>query len=156
MDRHDPNQWTEKFVKSEPSFCMQILREINATVAELVDERNYPPAVAGLDRILNGLITFQNAGADMRPHLCFFSWMEAEIIAFGIDAPEENRRKTAISLYEDARDFAKSQNTKDNISAVIKELKRGVPLNKLRTEYDPDFPDSVVETLGDLQEQLHI
>ena len=156
MDRYDPNEWTESFVKSEASFCMQTLRNINETVAALIDERNYPPAVAGLDRILNGLITFQNAGADVRPHLCLFSWLEAEVIAFGMDAPEDYRRKTALSLFEDARDFAKSQNTRDNLSVIIVDLKTGVPLNKIRDEYEPDFPDSVIEGLANLQEELHI
>lgn len=156
MDRYDPNEWTEQFVKSETDFCMETLRNINETVAALVDEGNYPPAVAGLDRILNGLITFQNAGADVRPHLCFFSWMEAEIIAFGLDAPEDYRRKTALALYEDARDFAKSQSTRDNLSLLIVDLKTSVPLDEMKETYDPDFPEAVVETLGDLQEQLHL
>ena len=154
MDRFDPNEWTKQFVRQEPEFCMDILRQINATVIDLVREEDYAPAVAGLDRILNGLITFQNAGANVKPHLCMFSWMEAEIIAFGVDAPEENCRATAIQLYEDARDFAKSENTRDNISELISILRSRTPLSVLRQERGTDFAEEIASVLEDLQRQL--
>lgn len=154
MDRFDPNEWTKQFVRQEPEFCMDILRQVNATVIDLVREENYAPAVAGLDRILNGLITFQNAGANVRPHLCMFSWMEAEIIAFGMDAPERNRRNTAIQLYEDARDFAKSENTRNSISQIISQLRAGTPLSVMRQERGPDFAEDIASMLEDLQRQL--
>lgn len=157
MDRYDPNEWTKRFVTDEPEFCINVLRDINETVAALISERNFPPAVAGLDRIINGLIVFQNAGADFLPHICFFSWVEGELIAFGLEGANPSiRRQNAIKCYEDARDFAKSQNTKDNLTPIIEDLKAGVPFDELREDYDPDFPDSCVEMLGDLQERLVI
>lgn len=154
MDKFDPNEWTPKFVRNEPEFCMELLRQINATVIEVVREKNYAPAVAGLDRILNGLITILKAGGNVKPHLCMFSWMEAEIIAFGIDAPEEKCRRTAIALYEDARDFAKSENTKNDISQMISALRSRTPLSVLRQERGGDLAEEVAEILEDLQEKL--
>lgn len=154
MDRYDPNDWNQRFVRQEPDFCMSVLRDTNETVINLLEQGNFAPAVAGLDRILNGLFTFLNAGADVRPHICFFSWMEGAVIAFGVDAPELLRKENAIKVLEDARDFAKGENTKQNITTLITEIKRTSSLSTLRDEFDPDFPESIIETLSDLQEQL--
>lgn len=154
MDRYDPNEWSERFVARDPDFCMSVLRNVNETVIDLLENGNYAPAVAGLDRILNGLFTFLNAGADVRAHICFFSWMEGMVIAFGVQAPESKRKENAIKVLEDARDFAKGENTKQNISMLISDIRSASSLSALCDEYDPEFPSSVVETLGDLQEQL--
>lgn len=154
MDRYDPNDWNKRFVKSEPDFCMSVLRSINETVIQCLEDQEYAPAVAGMDRILNGLITFINAGADMRPHVCFFSWMEGMIIAFGLSGLESRRKENAIKVLEDARDFAKGETTKRNVSALISEIKGTSSLLELRDEVDPDFPESVIETLNNLQEKL--
>ncbi len=154
MDRNDPNQWTTSFIRSEPQFCMSILRGINETVAQLVEERNFAPAIAGLDRIVNGLIAFQNAGGDFKPHICFFSWAEAEVVAFGIEAPVYKRRETATQLFRDAYDFASGQTVKESLGPVIEALENGIELDELREGFDPDFPDSIVDMLGDLQGRL--
>lgn len=154
MDRYDPNDWNTRFVSREPEFCMQVLRQTNATVIELLEAEEFAPAVAGMDRILNGLITFLNAGAKVRPHLCFFSWMLAEIAAFGVDAPEDRRKKVAIGNLEDARDFAGSEGTKDTLSQIIREMKSRDSLARIQQRVDPDFPESVIDMLNDLQEKL--
>ncbi len=154
MDRYDPNEWTQRFVTREPDFCLSVICQTTEQVIQLVKMRQYTPAISGLDRILNGLITFQNAGADFRPYICMFSWIEATIIALGANAPEENRRRTAISLYEDARDFATSENTKQNITSIIRILNSGRPLLSLKDDIEPDFPYSVEEILEDLLNRL--
>ncbi len=154
MDRNDPNQWTPQFIRSEPQFCMSILRQINETVAGLIEERQFAPAIAGLDRIINGLITLQNAGGSFKPHICFFSWAEAELVAFGVDAPVYRRRDTAIQLFKDACDFASGDTVKNNLRPLIKELETGASLEELQKAFDPEFPNSVVEMLGDLHQRL--
>ena len=135
---------------------MHTLREITQTVASLVEERNYAPAIAGLDRIVNGLITFQNAGGNFKPHICFFSWLEAEVVAFGIDAPVYKRRETAIQLFKDAYDYSSGQSVKESLGPVIQALEGGISLEELQEGFDPEFPDSVVDMLGDLYGKLTV
>lgn len=156
MDRFDPNEWTPAFVSSNQIFCVQVLQDTCGTIVDLVRGRQYKPAVAGLDRLLNGLILMQNHGSrDFGSHICFCSWAEAEIIAFGmVDAPEDKRREIALKLYEDARDFAQSEKTKAIISAAIRDLRSGKPLNAVQQTHDPDFPGSIPDILETVREKL--
>ena len=155
MDRYDPNEWTKSFVTENQSFCLAQLRDTNDQVVEFVKQGNYAPAIAGLDRILNGLITMVNAGGDYRSQICFFSWIEADIILFGIDAPEDRKRETALRLLEDARDFAKSDSVKQNLSAMISDLKGGTSLSVMKADYGAEFPASDIDLLKNLNGKLH-
>ena len=156
MDRYDPNDWTVDFVRCEPEFCMETLRNVNETVAGLIEERNFAPAIAGLDRIVNGLITFQNAGGNFKPHICFFSWAEAEVVAFGMDASVYKRRETSAQLFKDAYDFSTGNTVKESLGPVIEALEGGISLEELQEGFDPEFPDSIVEMLGDLHGKLTV
>lgn len=154
MDRYDPNEWTKSFVTENKSFCLEQLRIANNRVIELVQNGDYAPAIAGLDRIINGLITMLNAGGDYRSHICFFSWIEADIILFGMNAPEDKKLETALKLLEDARDFAKSETAKQNISAMISDLRSGKSISTMRQEYGSEFPVAEVDMLRDLNGKL--
>lgn len=149
MDRLDPNEWTSTFVSSNRSYCMRALQETCGTVIDLVRNGQYEPAVAGLDRLLNGMILMQNyALCNYSSHICFCSWAEAEIVAFGINnAPEDKRREVALKLFEDARDYAQNENTVSTISGVIRDLRSGKPLAAVRQTHDPNFPDSILSIL---------
>lgn len=135
---------------------MQVLRDTNERVIELIRDKNFKPAAAGLDRIVNGIIAFLNAGADLRSHACFFMWAEAELVAFGMDAPESTCKSAAIPLLEDARDLAKSENARSNISNFIRALKSRDSLSVIKSKIDPEFPHSVVDILTDLQGRLRL
>ncbi len=154
MDRYDPNEWTKSFVDENQSFCLEQLRSTNNRVIELIEQREYAPAIAGLDRILNGLIAMQNAGGDYRSQICFFSWIEADVILFGMDAPEDKRREIALNMLEDARDFAKSETSKQNISAMISDLRSGKSISTMKNEYDSEFPSADIDMLRDLNGKL--
>ena len=154
MDRYDPNEWTKSFVAENQSFCLEQLRSTNNRVIELIEQREYAPAVAGLDRIINGLITMLNASGDYRSQICFFSWIEADIILFGMDAPEDRKRNTALQLLEDDRDFAKSETSKQNIIAMISDLRSGKSISTMRTEYGSEFPSADIDMLRDLNGKL--
>ena len=82
MDRHDPNQWTKEFVVGNKDFCIRIIKDTNNQVIDYIKQGEHKAAIAGLDRILNGLVTMINAGYDYRSHVCFFSWIEANIMLF--------------------------------------------------------------------------
>lgn len=154
MDRYDPNEWTRSFVAENQAFCLEQLRSTNNRVIELLQNGDYAPAVAGLDRILNGLITMLNAGGDYRSQICLFSWIEANILLFGVDAPEEKRRQNALQILEDAKDFAKSETTKQNISSMISDVRSGRSIQSLRQDYSSDFPAEEIDLLRDLNSKL--
>lgn len=155
MDRYDPNEWTRSFVIENQSFCLEFLRDTNTQVANLLREGEYKAAVAGLDRILNGLITMQNAGGDYRSHISLFSWIEADVILFGIeDAPDDRKRDTAIGMLADARDFSKSDTNKQKLSAMISDVRGGRSISSLKSEYSPTFPEEEIDTLQNLNGKL--
>lgn len=156
MDRLDPNDWTPTFVSSNRSFCMRALQDTCGTIVALVRKGQYEPAVTGLDRLLNGMILMQNyASCNYRSHICFCSWAEAELVAFGItSAPEEKRREIALKLYEDARDYAQNENTVSTISGVIRDLRSGKPLAAVQKTHDPNFPGSILTILEAVRDKL--
>lgn len=157
-DRRDPNTWTERYASSNRAECLEELRGINSLVVTYLRQKNYKAAAVGLDGILNGLIALQNGKCgDFRSHIAMFSLCEASIIAFGAlgaDISESRRRETALSLFEDARDFSKSKATKEILCNMIAELKSGVPPAKIKQKYDPDFPQSEIDMLTDLHRRL--
>ena len=153
---YDPNEWTREFVTANPDFCIRKLKETNEQIIEWLKQGEHKIAVAGLDRVLNGLITMTNAGYDYRSHICFLSWMEANIILFGdfSDAPEHNRIKTAKSALLDARDFAKSDTAKNSINLILDDINKGYGISVLTSKYASDFPNSEIETIADLNNRF--
>lgn len=156
MDRFDPSDWTSTFVSSNRSFCMRTLQDTCGTIVDLVRSGQYEPAVAGLDRLINGMILMQNyASCNYSSHICFCSWAEAELVAFGItSSPEDKRREVALKLYEDARDFAQNENTRSTISAVIRDLRSRKPLTAVQQTHDPNFPGSILSILEAVRGKL--
>ena len=137
MDRYDPNQWTKDFVGENKDFCIRILKDTNRQVIEFLEQGEHEAVLVGLDRILNGLVTMINAGFDYRSQVCFFSWMQADVILFGDfpNAPEKNRLETAKKAYLDARDFAKGPTAKKTVSAVLEDMDSGYDLSALQHKY---------------------
>lgn len=157
MDRYDPNQWDSNFVKENDSFCIDALRYTNKCVIDLLQQGVYDGAVAGIDRVLNGLIMLQNnTQGNYKPHLCMISWMEAFVIAFGVDAPENKKRENVIKCLEDARDFAKSESTKESITLCINDFSSGASFDEIYESEEHDFPNEVIQTLSDIDGKLVI
>lgn len=159
MDKSDPNTWTKSYVSSNQEKCLRELKDVNSQVMSFIRQKNYLPAIAGLDRILNGLITMQNGKCgDLRSHIAMFSMCEGAIITFcdfGADVSESRQRETALKCFEDAYDFSKSEATKENIRAIIAELKSGVPLARIKEEHGAELPESMIlDMLADLNSRL--
>ena len=156
MDKTDPNTWTKDFARDNKSYCFDFLAETNMLVVKYMKEGNYTGAVAGIDRILNGLIVIQNSGAaDCKPHLCMFSWCNADIILHCVnDAPDYKRKEIALANYEDAYDFAKSTSTKDSLRLIISNIKGGVSVSDLKYRYERNCPQETIETLENLTNEL--
>lgn len=156
MDRHDPNQWTKEFVLENKDFCIRVIKDHNNQVIEHLKKDEHKLSIVGLDRIMNGLVTMINAGYDYRSQVCFFSWIEANIMLFGNleDASEQNRIKTAKDALLDAKDFAKDETTKKTISEIINDINNGYNLSALANKYAQDFPVFETEALTNLNKKL--
>ena len=156
MDRYDPNQWTKAFVVGNKDFCIRFLKDTNQQVIDCLQQGQHKAGIAGIDRILNGLITMINAGFDYRSHACFFSWVEGNILLFGDlgDAPDENRIHIAKKCYLDARDFAKGQTAKNTLDTILEDIHKEKDLSALRSKYAGDFPNFEIENLADLNNKL--
>ena len=158
MDRYDPNEWTTSFVRANADFCIQFLQETNAMVIQLLRKENYAASVAGLDRILNGLITFYNAGAQtdlVRFLICCHSMAESHVIAFGLEGGDLTlRRKNAIGCLEDARDFG-DEDDKEMLQPLADALYSNKSLAQIRYEIEPNFPTDTIDVLEKTQKLMH-
>ncbi|MBR4762289.1 MAG: hypothetical protein IK086_06600, partial [Clostridia bacterium] len=150
MDIYDPNQWTVEFARQRGIFCINFLKETNAKVIEKLREGNCKAAAAGIDRMLNGAVTLQNAGEyDMRPFLATYSFNQGLIAVCGItDASEEQRRQAAIAAFSDARDFSNASLREIAVS-VIGMLQSGQNLQSIKTEICPNFPSELIGLMSD-------
>lgn len=156
MDRYDPNEWTKKFVLSNKSFCVSVLKETIKRIIELVKSRDYKASIVGLDRTLNGLITMQNTGTgNCCPYICGLSFVEGDIIACGLyEAPNEKRREYALKAFMDARDFSNG-NMEEFANQAIYALESGISFDGFKKTFDPDFPnDLVLDMLSDTMQKL--
>lgn len=156
MDRYDPNQWTTEFAVGNKDFCIRVLKDTNRQVIDFLNRGEHEAVIVGLDRILNGLITMINAGFDYRSQVCFFSWIQGDVLLFGNfeGAPEENRINTAKKAYLDARDFAKGPTAKKTVSMVLEDMDKGYDLTALQRKYGGAFPNFEIEALTDLMNKL--
>ncbi len=150
MDRYDPNEWTKDFVVSNKSFCVNFLKDTNEQIIELVKKGDYKASIAGLDRMLNGLITMHNAGiGNCRPHVCGLSFIEGMIVACGLyEAPNDRRRDTALKAFMDARDYS-TGGIKEFAIEAIDALESGISFEDFKEEFDLDFPSDAVNMLSD-------
>ena len=156
MDRHDPNQWTKEFVVNNKDFCIGEIKDFNKLIIKYLQEGEHQAVIAGLDRVLNGLVTMINAGYDYRSHVCLLSWVEANVMLFGNlqEFAEENRIKTAKEVLLDARDFAKSDTVKNKTNAIVDDINNGYDLAALRVKYEEDFPNVEIDTIIDINNRL--
>jgi hypothetical protein len=159
MEIREPNEWTKDYVKKNTEGCLNLLVEYTMLVIKYIEDDNYTAAVAGTDRILNGLIVLLNAGiGNFRPYISQFSLCQGNLIAFGNIADESKSsqvKKNALAMYEDAYDFAKTDRVKDYLSPIIGFLKEGGSLAELKEEIDPDFPKDTLDSFKDLLKKLN-
>lgn len=125
-DYTDPNNWTGQYVRSHRKECLSNLKEVNLLVIRYVQQNNYTAAITGLDRILNGLMTMQNSKCgDYWSIMSMFSMVEGVLLAsFGAQGIP-----TAIEVLKDARDFAKTPDTKKTINSMLAQLRAGKSLD---------------------------
>lgn len=148
MNKQDPNTWTPRYVSWHKRECLRFLKETNMMVVKLLKQGEYEACVAGLDRIINGLIVMQNSKCgDYRAHLCMLSWCEGNIISMGVDASEGKRREMALMMYEDASDFAKTDSTKEGLKEIMYELQNCMTLKEFTEKVEPTFPEETLDIL---------
>lgn len=126
VDHTDPNTWTKQYVASHRKECLSFLQETSLLIIRYIRQGNYKAAVAGLDRILNGMITMQNSKCgNYYPFLYTFSMVEGILLA-SMGSPYI---KNAIKVFEDARDFAQTPKAKQSMDAALLPLKAGKPID---------------------------
>lgn len=136
VDSSDPNTWTKQYVRSHRGECLSFLKETNMLVIRYVRQNNYTAAIAGLDRILNGLMTMQNSGCgDYWTTMSVLSMAEGILLTFFGSRGIPN----AIKVLKDAKDFARKPKTKQDIDAILVPLQAGKPLDA--------HPSDVIELL---------
>ncbi len=157
----DPNQWSKSFVQQDPAGCVAFLIETNGRIRQLLQQREYPAAIAGIDRVLNGLVTMQNAGlGNFRPHIAVMSSVEGTILAFaeleldGKVASQEDRRKGAIQAFSDAGDFAGGERLQTLSAQMVQLLQSGKSLNEIAIEQCVSLPADAVDGIDTVTEQL--
>lgn len=149
LDIDDPNTWTKSYVLSNRSACIARLREINLTVIGCIKQKDYEIAMVGLDRILNGLLIMWNSGCgNFSSHMSMFSLAEGIILVANPfeGVKEEKVREYAIKALSDARDFAQNESTKRIVENMITLFHAGKSIEQI----EPEFPDSVVEVLQNM------
>lgn len=157
MDKFDPNDWTKSFVRLNREFCIKFLIQTNEEILSFVKKGEYKTAVAGLDRMLNGMITMHNAKTgDFRPFVCGLSFVEGDIIACAFnDSPNNKRRDTALKAFMDARDYSKG-GMGEFATMAIDALQSGISFIDFIAKFDPDFPNgTVINILSDTTKRLN-
>ena len=155
MDRYDPNDWTNAFVRSNRDFCFDFLKDTAERVLELLEEESYKAAIAGMDRILNGAMTMHNSGAaNMRPFLATMSFSEGILIACGMEgAPPDRRRSAALASFEDAKSFTNSS-LSQYADQAIRLLKKGYDFDEVQEALCPDFPEDLISLMSDTADRI--
>lgn len=156
MDRTDPNTWTQSFVKDNIKYCFDFLAETNKIVVRCIRQGEFTGAVAGVDRIINGLITIHNSGAQKCKELISgFSRANGDILLFSLaDTDERKFREAALANYEDAYDFSSEASSRGYIRLRIDDIKDGRSLSALKSRYAKDYPENTISALQKLTDEL--
>lgn len=148
VDSEDPNTWTAQYVTLHHKECLTLIWETNQITIRCIRERNYAAAIVGLDRILNGLITMHNCKREnYHSFLCMYSMAEGIVLMALIPsnpAKASQITRNAISLLEDAMDFATNSGTKREIKETLRQIKAGYTVNS----QDIGGAIEVLENLG--------
>ena len=145
MDKYDPNEWTERFVRLNRNFCIRFLLQTNEEVLTFVKGGKYKVAIAGLDRMMNGMIVMHNARlGNFKPFICGLSFIEGDIIACALnDAPDNKRRDIALKAFMDAYDYS-TGGLAEFASEAIQLLQQGIDFSDFKNTFDPNFPDESI------------
>lgn len=133
VDSEDPNTWTAQYVTLHRKECLTLIWETNQITIRCLREGSYAPAIVGLDRILNGLITMHNCKREnYRSFLFSFSMLESIVLMALIPSNPDKASSitsSAIATLEDAMDFARTIRAKRNIKDTIRQIRAGWIVN---------------------------
>ena len=173
----DPRNWTKEYVSSHWSECLLFLRELNLGTVRHIEEQHYCSASLILDGILNGFDALKKSnGADsIRSCLAAYSCTMAELtalvdpVAFEREIRDMNvqpdfqgksaagyLRDVAIMGFEDTLDYAKSSGMRSYATSMIRALKAGNSIERIRRDYAPDFPKDIQDVLLKLDDDFFV
>ena len=159
MDRYDPNDWDNGFVRRNTAFCFTRLREVNEQACELLKRAHYDACLTGVVRILNGLITlYEGASADVGRQICLFYQTAAWITAYWLYGKDGKPRKAheelVVICFEDARRFAHSQSSVDSLNSYLSEIRRGTYFSEFQRQDEETVRAELLDMLHKLDTKL--
>lgn len=156
MKKIDPANWTPFFMKRKERFCVEVLERMNGAMQDALSEGDLHAAAHCADKLCEGLIKLTGSVSRERyaPMLYTYSYILAQIAMFGVGG--ERGLAAGISPLRDAYDFARgcerdgfgnSEKVASDvrlIGGIITDIESGRPLEEIKDEYCPDFPENLI------------
>lgn len=146
--KEDIDKWTVSFVKSNPNFCKNIVKNETIFIRHLIENGDYSTSIAGFDRVFKALYLFDEAKiADVIPYFRVLSYAEGLIFMVKLDNRESSqRRKIARDCFETVSHIGAGELTQRS-KILIKAIDSGISFTEFKRKYSPDFPYDVLEFL---------
>ena len=156
MKKIDPANWTSFFMKRKEGFCVEVLERMNGAMQDALSEGDLHAAAHCADKLCEGLMKLTQSVSRQRyaPMLYTYSFILAQIALFGVGG--DRGLAAAIPPLQDAYDFAckcrsdgfgnpeKVASDLEMIGCVIEDVRSGRPIEEIRNEYCPDFPENLI------------
>lgn len=181
IDRESPNDnpknWTVKYVRAHWSECLLLLRELNLRAVKCIEARRCWTAGESLDLLLDGfdLLLKSRRSDKIRSCIANCSFAAAELCtlvdpaAFESDMRNQGfrpdlqgermagyLRDVGMKGFENARSYAGSGELRDRAALMARALREGIPAERIRREYAPDFPEDIQERLLKLDDDFFV
>jgi len=156
MKKIDPANWTSFFMKRKEGFCVEVLERMNGAMQDALSEGDLHAAAHCADKLCEGLLKLTQSVSRQRyaPMLYTYSFILAQIALFGVGG--DRGLAAAVPPLQDAYDFAgrclndgfgnaeKVASDLEMIGCVIEDVRSGRPIEEIRNEYCPDFPENLI------------
>jgi len=156
MKKIDPANWTSFFMKRKLAFCLAHPASMNGAMQDALSEGDLHAAAHCADKLCEGLLKLTQSVSRQRyaPMLYTYSFILAQIALFGVGG--DRGLAAAVPPLQDAYDFAgrclndgfgnaeKVASDLEMIGCVIEDVRSGRPIEEIRNEYCPDFPENLI------------
>ena len=143
-------------MKRKEGFCVEVLERMNGAMQDALSEGDLHAAAHCADKLCEGLMKLTRSVSRERyaPMLYTYSFILAQIALFGVGG--ERGLAAGIPPLRDAYDFARGcerdgfgnpQKVASDvrlIGGIIDDIEAGRPLDEIKGEYCPDFPDNLI------------
>lgn len=144
--KRDIDNWTVSFVRNNPDFCKDIVKEETIFTRQLIKDGKYPLSIAGFDRIFQAFYLFDEARiTEVVPYFGVLSFAEGLIFMVKMDDREPSqRRKIARDCFTSVSRIGSGELT-ERSKILIRAIDSGISFAEFKRKYSPDFPYDVLE-----------